>query len=73
MKTLAQIIENESKRRHEDGDFGIAACKESIIDRVQRTGESLYTILESYVDRANKDIFFNSAMVLACYELINER
>lgn len=69
--TLQQIIENEQKHRHEDGAFGIAACKRSI-KFYQELGEGLYQQLEGYVKRANEDIFFNKAMVLACWELINE-
>lgn len=85
MATLEQILEREQKNRHEGGDFGIAACKESILDHVEtnkamnrRAGAnvyttSLYVLLEGYVKRANEDVFFNRAMVLACWELINER
>lgn len=83
--TLEQILEREKKSRHEGGDFGIAACKESILDHIEtnramnnRAGANIYTtslyvLLEGYVKRANEDVFFNRAMVLACWELINER
>lgn len=76
-KTLQQILEKEKKHRHADGIFGINACKEAIestlrIDNKYGGNKTLYTILEEYVKRANEDIFFNSAMVLACWELINE-
>ena len=70
--TLQQIIEKETARRHEGGDFGITACKESIERKVKLFNKSLYELLEEYVKRANEDIFFNDAMVLACWELINE-
>lgn len=30
MKTLEQILDYEKAHRHEDGEFGIKACKESI-------------------------------------------
>ena len=69
--TLQQIIENEQKHRHEDGAFGIAACKSSI-KFYQEIGQSLYLQLEKYVKRANEDPLFNKAMVLACWEMINE-
>ena len=72
MKTLEQILEKEKARRVEDGIFGIKACKESIVFAKTYFGESYYQQLEEFVERANKDICFNSAMVLACWELINE-
>ncbi len=73
MPTLEQILEREKKCRHEGGDFGIAACKESIKFNVEFLKTDLYQLLKEYVDRANNDPFFNKAMVLACWELINER
>ncbi len=71
MKTLEQIVEKEKAHRHEEGDFGIKACKESIQWSVHFSGKSLYELLEGYVKRANEERFFNDAMVLACWELIN--
>lgn len=71
-KTLEQIIAEEKKHRTEGGSFGISACKESILFFVE-LGDNLYKQLGEYVDRANTDIFFNRAMVLACWELINEK
>lgn len=71
MKTLEQILEKEKANRHEEGDFGIKACKESIKWSVHFSGKSLYELLEGYVKRANEERFFNDAMVLACWELIN--
>lgn len=69
--TLKQIIEKEEARRTENGDYGIKACKESIEFHVKYEHKSLYELLEEYVKRANEDIFFNKAMVLACWEMIN--
>ena len=84
MRTLAQIIKKENKTRKEIGSFGIKACKESIIKQINSNIEmnkkynynlpvSLYVLLEEYVERANNDVFFNDAMVLACWELINNK
>ena len=70
--TLEQILTKEKERRTEGGIFGIKACKESIKFDVEFFKKNLYNLLEEYVERANKDIFFNRAMVLACWELINE-
>lgn len=70
--TLKQILEKQEKRRNENGDYGITACKESIKQQMEWDNKSLYQLLEEFVERANKDIFFNNAMVLACWEMINE-
>ena len=72
MVTLDQIISEETKYRTEGGQFGIQACKESIMFDVEYSGKKLYELLEKYVERANRDAFFNRSMVLACWELINE-
>lgn len=71
--TLQQIITREQANRYEGGDFGITACKEAIQFEIKLNHTSLYQCLEKYVKRANEDIFFNKAMVLACWELINEQ
>lgn len=71
--TLEQIIERERAHRVEGGDFGIEACKSSIIWRKKFFGEDYFQQLKDYVERANTDICFNKAMVLACWELINEK
>lgn len=73
MKTLEEILIKERQNRKEEGPFGIKACKESIKAYHDFFKESYYFLLEDYVDRTNKDPFFNSAMVLACWELINEK
>lgn len=76
-KTLEQIINEERQNRHEDGDFGIKACKESIkfdleISKKYGMNKTLFTMLEGFYKRTD-DPFFNNAMVLACWELINEQ
>ncbi len=71
MMTLEQIIAHEQEKRHEDGMFGIEECKDSIRFQKEVIGTSYFAQLEAYVDRANRDRFFNKAMVLACWELIN--
>jgi hypothetical protein len=85
MKTLEQILEYQKQVRQEDGDFGIKACKEHIKYEVgYRTKKRIaseylngYTILfelmSEYLERAQNDVFFNNAMILACWELINGR
>lgn len=71
--TLEQIIEMEKARRVDGGPFGISACKERIQFFVDVEGQSLFYQLEKYVERANKDICFNQTMILACWEMINEK
>lgn len=70
--TLNEILEREKSHRTENGMFGIKACKESILNFKEFKNASLYQLLEEYVKRANEDVFFNKAMVLSCWELINE-
>ncbi len=69
--TLEQIIENEKKHRTEGGEYGITMCKSSINFSKNALGRSYYSQLEEFVKRANEDVFFNKAMILACWELIN--
>lgn len=81
MKTLEQIIEEEKKTRHENGIYGITACKKDIksdykIDmiygKIKETFRTyLFNKLEMYYIRATNDKFFNKAMILACWEMIN--
>lgn len=71
--TLEQIINHAMIFRKEEGAFGIVACKEHIKWEVEFFHKSLYALLEEYVASANEDVFFNTAMVLACWELINEK
>lgn len=70
--TLQQILDRERKCRCEGGEFGIKACKEQIKWELDYLETSLYKLLAEYVERSNTDLFFNRAMVLACWELINE-
>lgn len=83
MKTLEEILEKEKAHRHEEGIFGIKECKESIKSEVNyRTKKEianrylngytiLFDLLGEYLERAQNDVFFNNAMILACWELIN--
>lgn len=84
-KTLEEILAQEKARRQEDGIFGIKACKESIkfevnyrtkkrIASEQLNGYTiLFELLSEYLERAQNDFLFNQAMILACWELINEK
>ena len=71
MKTLEQILNKEKECRVARGPFGIDACKE-MVRYYEKNGRSLYQQLEEDVLRANQDVFFNRAMILATWELINE-
>lgn len=84
MKTLEQILKETAKAKKE-GEFGINACKESIREDVAfKKGrmesykgmsemEILYILLYTFVRKTNESPFFNSNMVQACWQLINER
>lgn len=71
--TLKEIIAKEEKRDSKKGMFGIDACKESIKWDLEHSGKNLYTLLGEFVERANKDAFFNTTMVYACWLMINEQ
>jgi len=71
-RTFEEIIRAEQENRHEGGMFGIEACKRSIRFSKEELGEPYAEQLEKFVQRANEDAFFNKAMVLACYELMQE-
>ena len=72
LKDLYLIVNQESSRRQENGEFGINACKESIKFARDVMKKSYWSQLVEFIDKANNDIFFNRAMVLACWELIGE-
>ena len=83
MKTLEQILAKEKERRSENGMFGIKACKDHIkwevgfrtkreIKNRELNGYTiLFDLLGEYLERTQNDVFFNDAMILACWELIN--
>ena len=73
---IEEIIKREKEIRNEFGDFGISECKIAILRELrfkQENDESfdLFDLLRTFARRAEDDIFFNRAMVLACWELIN--
>lgn len=71
--TLEEIIKEEQERRNESGKFRIEECKKVVLSEFEHTQKSLYQLLGEYVDLSNEDPFFNRAMVLACWELINKK
>ena len=75
-KTIEEILEYEKAHRHEEGEYGLKACKESIESNLKYKtlprDKALYEMLCHYVFQANTNVFFNQRMVLACWELINE-
>lgn len=72
-RTLEEIIKEEREHRQEGGAFGIAECKLAVRFDYEIERKSYYELLEEYVKCANEDVFFNKAMVLACWEIINEK
>ena len=83
MKTLEEILKR-TENASINGIYGINACKESIKHTiktnikfnahfgVKHLAENYQTLLFEYIEKANKDIFFNENMVRACYELMKE-
>ena len=83
MKTLETILKR-TENASIDGIFGINACKHSIKETiatnikynahfgVKHYAEDYETLLAQFLDKANKDVFFNENMVRACYELMQE-
>ncbi len=84
MKDLKYYLE-KTKNASLDGSYGINACKESIKQTLQINmklnahfnkkdyPESLEILLNHFIERANKDMFFNENMIRACHELIKEQ
>ncbi len=76
MKTIEEILEYQKAHRVEDGEYGLKACKECIEANLKYKqmprDKALYEMLCHYVYQTNVNIFFNSRMVLACWELINQ-
>lgn len=71
---LREILERQQADRVEGGMFGITECKKAIqfnldIDKK----ESLGHLLQGYVERVQKDVFFNKQMVLACWEMMDQQ
>lgn len=84
-KSFEEILAYEKAHRYEDGEYGIKACKETILRKLAQNKkwnkelktnkhpDTLEKMLENFVYEAQTDAFFNSTYVLACYELINEK
>ena len=73
METLEEIIKQERDNRHEEGSFGIKECKKHILEYgVGICKKGLFTLLKEYYQLANSSTF-NRTMILACWELINEK
>ena len=73
---IEEIIKREKSIRNEFGDFGISECKIEILRQLRFKQENdknydLFDLLRTFGKRAEDDIFFNRAMVLACWKLIN--
>lgn len=53
-------------------DFGIKACKESVVFLVERLEENPILLLGEFTLRAKQDPFFNKKMIDALMEYIEE-
>ena len=81
MKTIT-ALENElknlrkerAKGKYENGMFGITACKESIIWKINYTHKDIQDIYAELVQRAlSTEWGFNELMIIACEELMTEQ
>lgn len=50
--------------------FGMAACTRSVKFSVEELGNNPYQLLGEFIMRAEKDVFFNKAMIEAVKEYI---
>ena len=51
-------------------EFGVAACMKSVKFSVEELGNNPYQLLGEFIMRAEKDVFFNKAMIDAAKEYI---
>lgn len=71
-KELKEIRKARIKGKYETGTFGFKACKESIKWDVKFLHKTLETIYVELINRAFTEIGFNTFMIVACEELMNE-
>lgn len=57
----------------QEGDFGIRACKDSILWEERVMNKSLFEQYWDMIRRASYDYFFNFNMIVACEELMKGR
>ena len=72
-KELAHIRKGRAKGMYENGTFGVKACKESI--RFHCYINNNQPLKEYYVElivRGLTELGFNTNMIVACEELMNE-
>ena len=73
IKTLEEIIRDESTKARCLNGYKLDAFKSTVLDHMQHYHKTLPQLLEEYVARANKDIFFERGMVYACWQLIQDK
>ena len=71
--SLEELLAYCKDHRCEGGEFGIAECKNHIYWRHSYCHSDFFAQLREYYKRATTDSFFNDMMVLACWEIINEK
>lgn len=71
-KELKEIRKGRKNGKYETGLFGIRACKESIKWKKASMGHSYQEQYAEYTKRALIEIGFNTNMIIACEELMEE-
>lgn len=62
--TIEEMLSEANKVRHDDGAYGVNACRNEI------RGKNYEKLFREFYIKSNVDFFFNKNMLLACYEFI---
>lgn len=71
-KELKEIRKSASKGNLQNGLFGIKSCKESIKWHCEFEKKSLQELYGELVMRALTELGFNTTMIVACEEMMEE-
>ena len=71
-KELKSIRADRMKGKYESGLFGFKACKESIKWDMEYHNLTIQQVYGECVKRALTEIGFNTFMIVACEEMMNE-
>lgn len=71
-KELAQIRKDRKKGKYEDGTFGFRACKSSIRWNEKFLHRTLEEQYAEFIKRGLYEFGFNTFMIVACEECMEE-
>lgn len=75
VRTIAKLEEQLKKDRlnaSKEGKYGLSACKDSIRWEIKNQNKTIDEIYVELVNRALTDAFFNTNMIVACEQMIEE-